>query len=171
MAAGGLVVRYDLAERLRDPAVIGWATLGFGIVLYLADRLGMTIRRLEHMTFGAALAIGLAQVLALIPGTSRSGITMTAARFLGFERAEAARFSLLLAIPTIIAAGAAEGREVYLAGDLALGADAVLAAGLSFAFAFLAIAVMMRWLARATFTPFVVYRVVLGLGLLYWVYV
>src|SRR3546814_13640814 len=79
---------------LRDITVIAWATIIFGIVLYVADRSTLTFRRIEHMTFAAGFIIGLSQVLALIPGTSRSGITMTAGRFLGFERVEAARFAL-----------------------------------------------------------------------------
>jgi len=155
---------------LRDLAIIGWATLGFGILLGLADRYGMLINRLPHMGWGQALAIGLAQVLALIPGTSRSGITMTAARMLGFERAEAARFSLLLAIPAILGAGTLAGLDLYESGDMSLGRDAAIAAGLAFLAALVAIAVMMAWLRRASFTPFVVYRVILGTLLLALVY-
>lgn len=150
---------------LRDVTVIGWTTLGFGILLGLADRFGMLINRLEHMGWGQALLIGLAQVLALVPGTSRSGITMTAARMLGFERAEAARFSLLLAIPAILGAGSLAGLDLYESGDMSLGRDALLAAALAFAAALLAIAAMMAWLRRASFAPFVVYRILLG-GLL-----
>ncbi len=150
--------------------VIAWATLGFGVLLYIADRLGMRIRRIEHMTAFSALAIGLAQVLALIPGTSRSGITMTAARFLGFERAEAARFSLLISMPVILGIGILAGLDLYAAKNLAIGVDALLAAGFAFIFALITIALMLRWLARASFTPFAAYRVVLGIGLLVWIY-
>ena len=74
------------AERLRGIAVIGWATLGFGVLLFAVDRASPALRRLEQMTLGPAALIGLAQVFALIPGASRSGVTMTAARALGFER-------------------------------------------------------------------------------------
>lgn len=155
---------------LRSVEVIAWATLGFGILLGIADHLGMTVRRIEHMGYGSALTIGIAQVLALIPGTSRSGITMTAARFLGFERAEAARFSLMLSIPTILGAGVLKGYELYKSGDVALGVDAAIGAGLSFLFALLAIALMMTWLRRASFMPFVVYRILLGGGLLIGIY-
>jgi undecaprenyl-diphosphatase len=154
----------------RDLAIIGWTTLGFGILLGLADRYGMLINRLPHMIWAQALAIGLAQVLALVPGTSRSGITMTAARFLGFERAEAARFSLLLAIPAILGAGTLAGLDLYESGDASLGRDAAVAAGLAFVAALLAIAAMMAWLRRASFTPFVVYRIILGALLLALVY-
>ncbi|WP_119165184.1 undecaprenyl-diphosphate phosphatase [Algihabitans albus] len=154
----------------RDIAVIGWTTLGFGILLGLADRFGMLINRIEHMGWLQALMIGLAQVLALVPGTSRSGITMTAARFLGFERSEAARFSLLLAIPAIAGAGTLAGLDLYESGDLSLGRDAAIAAGLAFVAALIAIAAMMAWLRHASFAPFVIYRILLGALLLALVY-
>lgn len=157
-------------EGLRNPEVIAWATLGFGILLFIGDRFGMTLRRMEHMTWSSAILIGLAQVLALIPGTSRSGITMTAARFMGFEREAAARFSLLLSIPVITAAALLAGKDVYDSGDLALTQATLLATGMAFIAAMIAIWLMMAWLKRATFTPFVVYRLLLGVGLLAWVY-
>ena len=144
--------------------------LGFGLLLYGADRLGMTIRRLEHMSTGHAFAIGLAQTLALIPGTSRAGITMTAARALGYERAAAARFSMLMSIPVIAASAGAAGREIARRGDVVIAADAALAAGLSFAAALVAIAGLLALLRRVSFTPFVIYRVLLGAGLLAWIY-
>ena len=155
---------------LRSVEIIGWTTLGFGLLLGLADRVGMTVRRLEHMSYGSALAIGMAQVLALIPGTSRSGITMTMARFLGFERADAARFSLLLSIPAIAGAGTLTGIDLWQSGDVSLTRDVLIAAGLSFASALVAITLMMTWLKHAGFMPFVVYRILLGALLLYLVY-
>jgi len=169
IVAGYLLTRVA-ADGLAALTVIGWATLGFALLLYAADRWGMTLRRIEHMKYGTAAIIGLFQILALIPGTSRSGITMTAARLLGYERVEAARFSLLLSIPTILAAGLWLGFEVQARGDLALQSDLLLAAALAFVAALLSIAAMMRWLARATFTPFVVYRILLGGALLAWSY-
>jgi undecaprenyl-diphosphatase len=161
---------YVAGDFRQGVALIAWTTLGFGILLYAADRLGLRVRRVEHMTIGAALIIGCAQILALVPGTSRSGITMTAARFLGFERVEAARFSLLLSIPVIIGAGTLAGFDLYRMGDTEMNTITVLAIAFSFVSALIAIAVMMRWLGRASFTPFVIYRVCLGAGLLYWVY-
>lgn len=161
----------DLVETVfRSVEVIAWATIGFALLLWLADRIGMTVQRIEHIGAVAALLIGLSQVLALIPGTSRSGITMTAGRFLGMERAEAARFSLLLSIPTIIGAGVLKGVEVWQAGDIALGYDAAIAIGLSFVAGIVSIAVMMRWLQTSSFAPFVIYRIALGILLLWWVY-
>jgi undecaprenyl-diphosphatase len=130
----------------------------------------MTVRQIAHLTFRDALIIGLAQVLALIPGTSRAGITMTAGRLLGMERAAAAEFSLLLAIPAILGAGLLEGQTLYSSGNLALTKDAAIAAGLAFVTALIAVTLMMAWLKRASFAPFVMYRVVLGVGLLSWIY-
>lgn len=167
--AGYAIAKYA-GGMLRSVEIIGWTTLGFGLLLGLADRVGMTVRRLEHMSYGSALAIGMAQVLALIPGTSRSGITMTMARFLGFERADAARFSLLLSIPAIAGAGTLSGIELWQSGNVSLTRDALTAAGLAFASALIAIMLMMTWLKHAGFMPFVVYRILLGALLLYLVY-
>lgn len=168
--AAGYFFKDQIETTLRTVEVIAWTTLGFGILLWIADFVGMTIRRVEHISWPTALTIGLAQVLALVPGTSRSGITMTAARFLGMEREEAARFSILISIPTILGAGAIKGWDVYESGDWALTADLGLAAGLSFVTALIAIVLMMAWLKRAGFTPFVLYRLALGGALLWWVY-
>ncbi len=166
---GGLLKETVTAE-LRDTVIVAWATIGFGIVLYIADRSAMTFRRIDHMTFSAGMIIGLAQVLALIPGTSRSGITMTAARFLGFERVEAARFSLLLAIPAILGAGSLAGYDLYESGNVVLGHEALVGAVLAFVVALLSIMLMIGWLRRASFTPFVLYRILLGAALLWWGY-
>lgn len=166
VVVAGFVMNRYLPGGLRDIFVVAWATLGFGIVLYLADKLGMTVRRIEHIGLGDAVIIGLAQALALVPGTSRSGITMAAGRLLGMERTEAARFSMLLSIPAILGAGTLKGLELYRSGDAALTNDALVVGGLAFIVALIAISLMMAWLRRATFTPFVVYRVLLGGGLL-----
>ncbi|MDX1711450.1 MAG: undecaprenyl-diphosphate phosphatase [Rhodovibrionaceae bacterium] len=166
----GFLAKDIVTAMLRDVQVIAWATIGFGILLWLGDRMGMTVRRVEHMAAGEAFVIGLAQVLALIPGTSRSGVTMTAARFLGYERIEAARFSLLLAIPAILAAGALAGFDLYSSGNVRLGMDALIAGGLAFVAAIGAIALLMGWVRRASFTPFVIYRLLLGALLLAGIY-
>ncbi|MGH6948637.1 MAG: undecaprenyl-diphosphate phosphatase [Kiloniellales bacterium] len=159
---------HDVFERLHTVEVIAWTSIGFGVLLYFFDRIGLTVRRLEHLKVSDAAIIGLAQVLAFIPGTSRAGITMTAARFLGFERAEAAHFSLLLSIPGILGAGLLEGLDLWQSGNVAVGFDAILGAAIACVVALLAIALMMRWLRHASFTPFVVYRILLGFALLYW---
>ncbi len=172
--AAGYLLQYvllDLNAYLRgNNLVLAWATIGFGVLLFIADRTGLTVRRIEHLTFGAAAFVGLLHMLALIPGASRSGVTMTAARFLGFERGEAARFALLLGIPAILGAGTLIGLDLYQAGNVRLGQDALIGALLAFVSAFLAIALMMRWLRRASFLPFVIYRLLLGAALLILIY-
>ncbi len=162
----GYLVNKHMGDAFRGIEVVAWATLGFGIVLWIADSVGMTIRKIEHLKYSDAIIIGLAQCLALIPGTSRSGITVSAARMLAMERADAARFSMLLSIPVIIAAGGLKGWELWEAGDMPLTVQAGWAAGLSFVSALVAIALFMAWIRRATFTPFVIYRIALGCVLL-----
>ena len=166
----GFLFRDFIESSLRAVEVIAWATIGFGVLLLIADRFGLTMRRLENLGLSDAVIIGLAQVLALVPGTSRSGITMTAARLLGYQRADAARFSMLLSIPVIAGAGVLIGLELQQAGNVQLGLTAALASLLAFCTALLAIAFLMRWLRSASFMPFVVYRLVLGAGLLAWLY-
>lgn len=166
----GAFVLAEAGGMLRSAEIVGWATLGFGLLLYISDRFTVTINRLDHMTWGRALVIGLAQVFALIPGASRAGVTITAARWLGFERTDAARFSMLMSIPTIIAAAAAASWKLSESGVQHVWSDAIAAAAFSFVAAFVAIAVMMSWLRRASFTPFFWYRMALGGAILWWVY-
>lgn len=166
----GFLAKSYIETYLRSAEVIAWTTLGFGVLLWLVDRLGLTIRRIEHLGVFNALFIGVAQVLALVPGTSRAGVTITAARLLGMERSEAARFSMLMSIPTILGAGLLIGLDLYESGDVALRTDVFLAVGLSFVTALVAIWGLMTWLRRSSFTPFVMYRILLAAGLFYWVY-
>lgn len=166
LVGAALLLEHFGLDAPRTMELIGWTTLGGGILLYIADRIGMTVRRMEHMTFGSALLIGLFQVLAILPGMSRAGMTMIAARFCGFERPDAARFSMLLSIPAVLGAGILKGRVLLEDGHPELGLDAAVAAGLAFVTALIAIAVMMAWLRRASFTPFVIYRLLLGAALL-----
>ncbi len=164
----GLALKDFVEEVLRDPVVIAWASIGFGILLWWADR--KPARRPEGgWTLGEALAVGVAQALALIPGTSRSGITMTAARFLGYGRKEAARFSFLLAIPVIALAGGLKLVDWWQAPQHAASA-AALAVGYaaSAISAWICIHFFLRFIERIGMTPFVVYRVLLGVALLAW---
>ncbi len=169
IAAGALVYLFA-PGLLEDPVLIMATTIGFAILLYGADRLGLTVRNLDHMTLSSALFIGCAQALAILPGTSRAGITMTAARMAGFERDTAARFAMLLSIPVIVAAGAVAGYELVKSGNPVLTLDAGIAAVLAFAVALLAIWVLMQLVRRVGFTPFVIYRLLLGAGLIVWLY-
>ncbi len=168
IAAGLGLSAIGAFDAVRTIEVIGWTTLLYGVALYVADRYSPSMLTLRDWSFGGAALLGLAQALALIPGTSRSGVCMTAARFLGFERVEAARVALLMAVPAILAASAKGGYDLYQAGDVDLTVDAGVAAVFAFASAYAALAVMMRMLRTVSFTPFVVYRVLLG-GLLLWI--
>ena len=162
----GFLLEHYGTEWLRDTRIIGWNILGFGILLYIADKLGMTIRKIDHLRITDAILIGIAQSVALIPGTSRSGITITIARFLGMERKEAAKFSMLLAIPTILAAGLLVGYQIHQDGDMESLIYAIDGVTYSFISSIVAIYLIMWWLGKSTFLPFVIYRIILGTLLL-----
>jgi undecaprenyl-diphosphatase len=163
----GLAIKVTgIDEALRSTAVIGWTMLVFGVVLYWADQKGPETRTAERWTIRHAVIMGLWQVLALIPGTSRSGITITGARLLGYGRKGAARLSMLMSIPTIAMAGLLLGLDVYGQGDAATARDGAVAAALAFVAALAALSLMMRLLRSVSFTPYVIYRVVLGVILL-----
>lgn len=149
-------------EWLRSSKIIGWTILGYGLLLYIADKIGMTIRKIDHLTALDAFLIGSAQCLALIPGTSRSGVTVTMARFLGMERREAAKFSMLLSIPAIIAAAVLVAHEMYQNDRLADIVTAIDGITYSFGASIIAIYIVMWWLKKSTFLPFVIYRIFLG---------
>jgi len=165
----GLILHVTgLSDALRSVAVIGWTMLGFGVVLYIADRFGKTIQTAPDWTLPHAVIMGMWQAVALIPGTSRSGITITGARFLGYDRESAARIAMLMSIPTIAASGLLLGGEALVTADAAAARDGAIAAALSFVAALAALVVMMRLLKTVSFTPYVVYRVALG-AILLWV--
>ncbi len=161
-----IIVGLDLASALRSPTVIGLASIFFGVLLWHGDRRPAVKHGLERIGWREVLIIGAMQAFSIIPGASRSGITMTAARYLGWTRTEAARFSMLLAIPTIAAFGMFAGLELITTGARASITGALVVAVLSFASAYGAIIVFMRLTRRMSFTPFVIYRIALGVGLL-----
>ncbi len=154
----------------RKIEIIGWASLGFGILLYLVDVYAPTKHTLQQMTYTKSLFIGIIQTFALIPGASRAGACITALRFLGFNRAEAAHYSCLMSMPTIFAAATLIGYQLITSGKLDMCVEALLAALLSFITSFISILFMMRWVQNANFGIFVLYRVALGIALLAWVY-
>lgn len=164
---GAALSALDLITALRSIEVIAATSIIFGILLYFSDTRAPNQRNLNTLNWRDVLIIGFSQMLALIPGTSRSGITMTAGRALGYERREAARFSMLLSIPIILASGVFQTMKL-IEGDtgIATAADAGLAAALSFLSALASIWILMKLLQRMSFTPFVIYRLALGLGLL-----
>jgi undecaprenyl-diphosphatase len=167
----GLVLKVTgLSDAMRGITVIGWAMIIFGVFLYWADQNGAEEKTAASWSLRDALKMGLWQAVALIPGTSRSGITITAGRILGYTRTDAARLSMLMSIPTIIASGALLGLDVIAAGDIGERRDIGLVVLMSFAAALLALTIMMRLLKSVSFTPYVIYRIALGVVLLWIAY-
>ncbi|WP_166269045.1 undecaprenyl-diphosphate phosphatase [Marinobacter caseinilyticus] len=162
----GVLLNDFIETELRSSLVIALSTIGFGLMLWWADAAGRQARGIEGLRFKDALIIGLAQALALIPGTSRSGITMTAALFLGFNRDSAARFSFLLSIPLIAAAGLLKTLELVELGEAADWRSIALGASLSFVSAVVCIHLFLTFLERLGLMPYVIYRLLLGLLLL-----
>lgn len=160
----------DTTDALRDPVLIAWMNLIFALPLWLADRFAPAERTLEQFTLKGAFVTGIAQCFSLLPGVSRSGVTMTAARGLGLSRPEAARFSMLMAIPVLLCFGAAAALDLADGGaGSATLVDGLIVAVLSFLTALGVIALLMKLLERISFLPFVIYRVLLA-GVLFAVF-
>lgn len=152
-------------ESFRSTDLVAVNLIVYAILLGAADRFCRQVKRYEDLTIRDGLIVGIAQALALIPGTSRSGVTMTAARALGYQRVEAARLSFLLSIPAVAGAG------LLAAFDLAYATrqmqwDALLTGAMTFVAAFATMAFLMRFLRKASMMVFVVYRIALGAALL-----
>ena len=165
VAFAAVIVLSGLETVLRSPYVIATTSILFGLVLWHADRRAEEKTGVTLISWKEGMMVGLAQALSIVPGTSRSGVTMTAARYLGWSRTEAARFSLLLAIPATAAFGAFASLELVTEGAGATQEAALIIAGLSFVTAYLTLAVFMRMIRTVSFTPFVIYRVLLGVAL------
>ncbi|WP_415893666.1 undecaprenyl-diphosphate phosphatase [Neptuniibacter sp. PT8_73] len=162
----GFVLNDFIDQNLRSMLVIAGTTLIFGALLCWADLFRAETRQIDSLKVKDALVIGCAQALALIPGTSRSGITISAALMLGLERQAAARYSFLLSVPIILGAGLVKGLDLYAQGESApwlMVALGTLIAGIS---AFSCIHFFLKWLDRIGMQPFVVYRMILGIFLL-----
>ncbi len=170
LVIGFALLKSGYYDGLRSLEVIAWANLIFALLLLVIDERFPANRHIGNLRLRGAMFIGLAQVVALIPGASRAGVTMTAGRYLGMERPEAARFSMLLAIPSILGLGAGGALELYKQGGTASLEQGAVAAGLSFVAAFIAIWFMMALLKRMSMLPFVVYRLALGAFLFVIVY-
>lgn len=171
VVAFGLILEITgLDAYLRSITVIGWSMLIFAAFLYWSDQIGETTRTQRDFSMQDAMVIGVWQAVALIPGTSRSGITITGARFLGYTRHDAAKLAMLMSVPTIVASGVYLGGETLMHADMALLKDGAIAAFFAFVAALLSLSVMMRLLRSVSFTPYVIYRVVFGIGLLAYAY-
>ncbi|MBR5598557.1 MAG: undecaprenyl-diphosphate phosphatase [Alphaproteobacteria bacterium] len=162
----GGVLSFIGMEWIRNTKLIAFLLIFYSILLLYADTSFSTQKTLQDISLKDALLIGFAQTLAFFPGTSRSGITITMGRFLGYNRSEVAKFSMLLSVPSILAAGVVAYIDLYQTGDISqlfLGGKAIF---WSFIFSLIAIVFMMKWLRTKTFLPFVIYRIILGIVLL-----
>jgi len=166
VAVAGLLLHDVIETYLRSPLVIALTTIGFGILLGLADWRGRQSRSEIALTVSDVIWIGLAQALALVPGTSRSGITMTAALALGLTRSAAARFSFLLSIPVILMAGGFESLKLVQQLEPVDWGSILLGTAIAAASAYLCIHFFMRLIERVGMLPFVIYRLLLGAFLL-----
>ncbi|GFE64587.1 undecaprenyl-diphosphatase 1 [Litoreibacter roseus] len=154
----------DLA--MRSVTVIGWTMLIFGLVLYWADQNFPSEKTAPRWSLKDAAIMGVWQALALIPGTSRSGATISGARALGYAREDAAKLAMLMSIPTILGSALVLGLEVIADANVMLARDSAIAAFFAFVAALFALSLMMRLLKSVSFTPYVIYRVILGIILL-----
>lgn len=158
----GILFQDTIETRLRDLRLIGASLIVFGLVLAVADRVAANKRPVDELTTGHALTLGAAQALALIPGVSRSGGTITAGLLLGYRREAAARYSFLLAVPAVLASGLLELTKIGDDGNRASWAPTLGATAVAFVVGYATIAWLLRYIATHRFTGFVVYRVVLG---------
>jgi undecaprenyl-diphosphatase len=165
----GLLLQNRIETTFRDLRIVAIALAGFSLILYWADRVGVKKGQLGDLTVGDGLIFGLAQSLALIPGVSRSGGTITAGLFIGYTREAAARYSFLLAIPAVLGSGLYEAYDALKGGGSGAQIEwrpTILATVISFVVGLSVIAWLLRYLTRGSFTPFVVYRIVVGLVVL-----
>jgi undecaprenyl-diphosphatase len=168
-ALAGLLLHDVIETWLRSPLVIAWATIGFGLLLGVADRYGRQQRGEAGLQFLDVVWIGLAQAVALIPGTSRSGITMTAGLALGLTRSAAARFSFLLSVPVIVLAGGYETLQLLEQAGPVAWDTLLLGTTVAAASAYLCIHLFLSLIERIGMLPFVIYRLLLG-GALLWLF-
>ena len=167
----GFLVHINNFDIIRSLEVIGWTTLIFGILLGIADRNLKVIKFFKNLNLKDALAIGIAQTLAIIPGTSRSGIVITAGLWMGFSRFDASKYSLLLSIPVIIAATTLESINLFIEKGFFFNNEMIMGIILSFCAALITIKLFMNWINKASLKIFVMYRVVLGIIILIYAYI
>jgi undecaprenyl-diphosphatase len=167
----GYVVHKLFGDGLRGLQIIALSSIVFGAVLYIVDKRFPNKKRLSEMTFLEALLIGLFQVLAFLPGASRSGSTITGARLLGFSRVDATRFSFLMSIPVILGAILLETASVFKEEGFAIFTPSLfLGIVVSFLAGLAMIAFLLRYLQRHSYAPFMIYRMLLGVGILIWIF-
>ena len=167
---GYILYQTGLINHLRSLEVIGWMSLIFGILLYISDKFKITKKIDTEFTNSSAIIIGLFQVLALIPGVSRSGITITSGRLLGFSRFDSAKISFFLSIPTLGAASFLGIYNIYKEGSTELNFLAIIAVIFSFIFSYFTIALFLNFIKKFSLNIFIIYRILLSLFILAVVY-
>jgi undecaprenyl-diphosphatase len=167
---GYILYQTGLIEKLRSLEVITWSTLIFGIFLYISDKKKITNKIESNFTIKSAIFFGLFQILALIPGVSRSGITISAGRVLGFSRFDSAKVSFFLAIPALFAASSLGIYNIYKVGSVELNFLAIIAVIFSFTFSYITIALFLNFVKKFSLKIFAIYRIILSLFLLIIIY-
>ena len=162
----GFLVHINNFDIIRSIEVIGWTTLLFGILLGIADRNLKVVKYFKSLSLKDALVIGIAQTLAIIPGTSRSGIVITVGLCMGLSRFDASKYSLLLSIPVIIAATTLESISLFHEKGFFFNNEMIMGIILSFCTALITIKLFMNWINRASLKIFVAYRIILGILIL-----
>ena len=166
MIVGFFLVKFNLVEQIRNIKVIGWTTLIFAVLLYLSDRSSVQSKINLNFTLKSAILIGLLQILSLIPGVSRSGIAITGGRLLKFSRYDSAKISFLLSIPTLAAVSVFGLNNLVRSGSLNFSFFMIISIILSFLFSFITIKYFLKFIKTFSLNIFVIYRVLLGVGLL-----
>ena len=166
MIIGYFLVKSGEIEKIRNLETIAWTTLIFGILLYISDKFKLKKNVKENFSLKSAIFIGLFQILSLFPGVSRSGIAITAARFLNFKRTDAAKISFLISIPILGAVSGFGLLNIILSNDANFAQLNLVAILISFIFSFLTIKYFLKFISKFSLNVFVVYRVLLGLLLL-----
>jgi len=166
MFVGYLLVKFNLIDQIRNIKVIGWTTLIFGILLYISDKFEIQKEISSNFTLKSALFVGFLQILSLIPGVSRSGITITGARILKFKRYDAAKISFMLSIPTLAAVSFFGLNNLIKSKDFDFSFLILTSIILSFLFSFITIKYFLIYIKTFSLNIFVIYRIILGIALL-----
>ena len=166
MLFGFLLIKFELIDQLRNLQVIGWTTILFGILLYMSDKFNIEKNLDKNFTLKSAMIIGILQVFSLVPGVSRSGVTITAARILKFNRVDSAKISFLLSIPTLAAVSFFGLKNLVTANNIDFSILNLISIFLSFVFSLITIKFFLNYIKNFSLNIFVVYRIILGTFLL-----
>ena len=170
MIVGYFLVKLELIHALRNIKIIGWTTIIFGVLLFISDKSKINQNLNKNLSLKSAIFIGIFQILSLIPGVSRSGISITAARMLNFNRFDSAKISFLLSIPTLAAVSFFGVRNLIIADNFYFSKISILSIFLSFIFSYITIKFFLKYIQKFSLDVFVVYRILLGIILLTYAY-